>query len=413
MNKIYTFITILFFLISCGETEVSVLRSSINDISILEQFSPKERNLIVANSLFSAVVNNESPSVIDKILSDADLLFTVNKKGDTALGLSIQLKRKNLSLFLLEKLNCKDLFHLNNKGESYVYLASRQGDHHLIHLLADICYKDKKEIFDLSDYEFSELDPETLNGEKALHIASNATVAETLKYEYQRGAGEYPWMTFHTTNEDGETFFHTAVKENRISVLTWGVKTYCDENSWERSSTWFKSIPAVFLKYTWHISQTYLWNLTQLINAQNKEGNTALHQSAQSINPQALRIISHCRWTDYNLENALGNTALQELLKSLDPTVKNHSQELKDAFIFLANQKTKLRRWYIHTAQLLNHKNKEGNSALHLSASIADDFFYNFLKKTGDIYLKNKAGQTPEELFKIHRSLIQAKIEEH
>lgn len=405
-------------LISCGETGLLTnLPSHLDGPSLSQQMDPEERALVATNDLFAAIIDNKSQETIEEILLTAGQgLSSVNKKGDTPLGVAIQFQREELALFFLEKRHCKDLYHQNEKGESYVYLAARYGYHELIHQIANKCYERKKTWTSLYDYEFSDLDPETLEEEIAFHAASNAIVMEALDDEYSRGMMEFPWRRFHKKNNKGETFLHKAVStEGRTSIVEWGVRTYCHENSWESSEHLYQSIPADGGKHAWHIVQTYLTPyipfipyITQLINAQDENDNTALHLAAQSLNLEAIRFVSSCRWTDFNITNTLGNNALQEFLKSLDPTLRNHSEEIQDIFIFLTNQRPYLKQFYSHKARQINHQNEEGDSALHLAAALADEFFYNHLKESGgDIYLPNKKGQIPKTIFETIRIQLQ------
>ena len=402
-NTIGVFLFLTLFLISCGETGLHNLPSHLDSPTPSQQMDPRERALIATNDLFAAIVDNQSQETIEAILSTpGQSLLSLNKKGDSPLGVAIQFRREDLALFFLEKFHCKDLYHQNEKGESYIYLAAHYGYPELIHQIANKCYERKKTLTSLYDYEFSDLDPETLEGEIAIHTAQNFTVMEALNDEYWRGMMEYPWSTFYEKNNNGETFFHTAAGEGRASVLEWGVQTFCHENSWESSEDFLLSIPADGLRHLWHGAQTYLIPfvyITQLINFRDKEENTALILAAKSHNPETIRLISSCRWTDYNLENSSGNNALQEFLKSLDPTIKNHDEEIQEILIFLTKQKTYLKP-LSHIAGRVNHQNEEGDSSLHLAARMADEFFYNHLKESGgDVYLLNKKGQIPKTIF--------------
>ena len=379
------------------------------------QMDPEERALIVTNDVFAAVIDNQNQETIEEILKTVgNDLSSLNEKGDSPFGTAIQFRRKELALFLLEKLQCADLYHQNNKGESYIYLSAQHGYHELIQLIANKCFERKKTWTTLDDYEFSDLDPETLEGERAIHAAYNSTVMEALHTEYWRGIGEFPWRAFYQTNNQEKTFLHTAVKDGRNSVVEWGIQNFCHENSWEKSDHFYQNIPASTLRHAWHFVQNYLQtidlplNFTQLINFQDEEDNTALHLAAQRpLNLEAIRLISNCRWTDYNLDNTSENTALQEFLKALDPAMSNHEEEIKKTFMFLIHQETYLKQWFTHITKRVNHQNTEGDSSLHIAARLADEFFYNELKKFGDIYLTNKKKQTPEAIFKATRTQLQ------
>ena len=396
-RKIVALMTSALLMVSCGETHVN-LENKEGKTSAVLQLDPKEKEEIVTNKLFAAVVNDESREKIDKIISYSNIsVLSVNKRGDTALGTAIQFKREDKALFLVEKLQCKDLSHQNKKGESYLYLFSKQGYVKLIHRIADKCYEN--DMLDFSDYEFSNLDPETLDGEIAIHVALNGAVAEALSYEYTRGTLEYSWYGFHKRNKKEESFLHTAVKDNRINTIEWTVRNYCHEGDWEKSESSWKQIPAYWLRHAWDGVQTYAYNWDQLINYQDIEENTALHLAARSLNVQIIRMLSNCRWTDYLVENQNGNIALQVFLEELDDKLKSHSQEIKDTFVFLVHRETYLKEWITNISGTVDHQNKNDDSSAHISARLADPFFYNYLKKLSDLSLKNKDGRTPKEIF--------------
>ena len=371
---------------------------------------PEERALVVTNDLFAAIVDNHSQEKIEEILLiPGNTLYSLNQKSDTPLGAAIQFKRKELAVFFLEQLQCDDLYHQNKKGESYIYLSAKHGYHELIQLIANKCYDRKApwSAFLEYDYEFSDLDPETQEGEKAIHIAYDSAVMAVLNEEYWRGAFEWPYWIFYETNNEEETFFHTAARDGRNSVIEWGTQTFCHEGSWEKSDEFYKHLPSSIPRLTWHFLQTqFSLNLTQLINFGNKENNTALHLASQSLNLKAIRLIANCRWVDYSLENPLKNIPLQEFLKALDPTIQNYEEEIKTTFLFLMKQETHL-RLFTGISYQVNHQNKEGDSSLHIAARLADDFFYNELKKAGNIHLLNKKNQTPETIFKATHAQLQ------
>ena len=407
-NKIYFFLASSFILYSCG-TQVNIHKagSKIPSLPVL-QIEPEERTRIATNPLFAAIIDNKSQEEIEEILSDTkNSLTSLNEKGDTPFAVAIQFRRENIATFLLKKLSCEDLYHKNNKGESYIYLASKYGYKKFIHEIANICYENKAEWLNLYDYEFFDLDSETLDEEIAIHVAANEAVAKALDYEYHRGALERPWYAFHKQNKNGETFIHTSVKNNRMSTLAWAVQHYCHENSWEKSDNQFKQIPAWVLREGWQIAQRNTWYFTQVMNYIDNEDNSALHLAAKTLNEKTIHLLSNCRWMNHFLENSKGNTALQEFLEALDPPLKKQSESIKETFVFLVNKLVLPTYWRIHFTHPIDYQNTEGETALHQTARLTDDFFYNYLAKYGDIHRKNKKGITPENIFINTRQNIQ------
>ena len=404
-KTIFYSLIVFFIFVSCGKTAIKLDRQDTDPSTFTLQMDPKDREEVVTNELFTAVADNQPIEEMEKLLANSDLsVLSVNKRGDTPFGTAIQLKRKEQAFFLLEKLECKDLSHQNNKGESYVYLSAEQGYAQLIHSIADKCYENN--MFDFSDYEFSDLDPETLNGEIAIHTALTGPTASALDYEYTKGTLEYSWYAFHKTNQNEETFLHTAVKDSRINTVEWAVRVYCQEGEWEKSDSEWKQIPSSLFQQFWNGLQAHTWNMDQLVNYQSAKGDTALHLSARTLNEQSIRLLASCRWTDYLIENAKGNIPLQVFLSALDPALRNHDQEVKDVFVFLTHKTTYLKEWLVSISTTVNHQNKKGDSSLHISARLADPFFYNYLQKYGDVYLQNEEDKTPKEIFKSQQNTI-------
>ena len=394
-----------FFFIACGETKLNLNEDEKESPTFVSNLDPKERAEIVTNPVFEAIVEGKSTEEMDKIISTLNIsLLSVNQRGDTPLGTAIQLKLKEKAFFLLEKFSCPDLFHQNNKGESYVYLSAKQGYVELIQRIAGKCYEN--DFLDGSDYEFSDLDPETNTGEIAIHVALNSTVADALVYEYYRGAFEYLWWTLHKRNHQEESFLHKAIKDGRTNTLEWAVRNYCDKGEWEKSENGWKSIPASLWQHSWNGIQAFTWNFEQLIDYQDKDGNTAFHLVTQALDVPNIRLLSGCRWLDFLIENKEGNIAGQVFLLALDPKLKNHSQNIKNTFIFLVNQETYLKNWIINIFDTVDHQNKNGDSMFHISARLADPFFYNYLKKFANLNLKNNSGETPETIFNVTQSQI-------
>ena len=160
-------IVLLFLLcISCADTKIDTKQGDSEDqappVSV-PKWDTQERADIVVNPLFEAVVENKSSEEINKVLSQSTLsIHAINKKGDTILGTAIQLKNLDMAVFLLTKFTCEDLSHQNNKGESYVYLSAKHGYEDLIHGIAKKCFENS---LWWPDYEFSDLDPKTTEGE--------------------------------------------------------------------------------------------------------------------------------------------------------------------------------------------------------------------------------------------------------
>lgn len=391
-------ISIVFLLtVGCGETQVDFLEEDVGGSSLI-QLSPEERAEIVTNELFAALVDNKSIEEIDALISASAIsVLSTNERGDTILGTATQFKKEEIALALVDKFACESLSHQNNKGESYIYLASEYGYEKLIHRIANKCFED--DMFNLSDYEFSDLDPPTKEGNVAIHVARDAAVAEALDYEYTKGMFEYSWFAFHAINKNEESFLHKAVQDNRVNTIEWAVRTYCDKGEWEKSDHWWLQTPASIWQHVLHGAQLYLGNVIELVNYKDIKGNTALHVAGDTLNTTAIRLLSNCRWMDYFIENEDGNIALQSFLLALDPLIEVYSQDIKSAFLRLVHRETYTKGWLSSISDAVDHQNKKGDSAAHISACLADPYFYDYLQQYSDLYLKDKSGKVAVEIF--------------
>lgn len=371
--------------------------------------SEDQKSMIIANELFQAILDDSNPKEIQEILTRKnEYLFSVNQNGDTPLGVAIQFYKEDIALYLLDQMMADKLTHINNNKEGYIYLASQHGLIKVINKISDKFYNFKSQW--TSDWEFSDLDVPDSQGNKALHVAQNQAVAEALSYHYKRGSLEYPLrkLQFHLNNQD-ENFLHTAIRNQKTSVVRWGVENNCTHRKdWALSGYVFKTS-----SYVWRgllsLGTESGFDFHNIINARNKEGDTPVQLSAQHLFTDGLRILSHCLWTDYLLPNHKGNIPLQSFLTSLDPFVEQHSEDIKEAFVLLAESSTPF-TWK-QISHHVNFVNLEGETSLHIAARMFDSFFYKYLKKYGDLYAENNKKETPETLHLKSQSLLKGQLE--
>ncbi|MCZ0932021.1 MAG: hypothetical protein OXJ52_02595 [Oligoflexia bacterium] len=387
------------FLFSCQNN------SNIHLTSRSEKIPAEERQALLPNDLFIAVADKKNEEELKQILEKkGHYLFTVNDEGDTALGTAIQFHNLKGALFLAGQLSPEHYLHQNSKGEGYVYLAAQKAYINLIQLLANRFYESQSELF--TDYEFSDLDMKTKSGERALHTAKNYATAEALEYEYWRGTLEFPYRKFQfLQNNKGQTFLHTAVRGQNSDLLRWGVRENClSKQEWEQKAQYKK-----FLSYIWRGLQFYggavKLDWDNLINTTDNQQLSPLNQSAKNLFLEGIQILSTCQWLDYLSKDEKGNTALQNLLLTLDPLKPKQDKDIKLAFNLLMEGQTRL-TWALKSDHI-NSVNQEGNSSLHISAELADPFFYNQLKKYGSEEQTNAEGKTAKEIFQSQRLLLE------
>lgn len=392
-------VVLLFSLFACqGNKDSAVYLASRSD-----SLSAEQKKALLPNELFEVLFDQKDEQVLQSIIDqNGHYLFDLNDNGDTALAVAIKSYNLKGALFIVRQLSPEHYLHTNFQGEGYLYLASQKGYVELIKLLADRFHESRKELLSDSDYEFSDLDMKTNSGERALHVAKNYMVAEALQYEYERGFLEYPLRKFQfLQNNKDQSFLHTAVRDQNSDLLRWGLKQNCSQKDKWKDRAFYYRYPS----YIWRGVQTYGKTVSldwdNLINAQDKEGNTAVNFGAKTMFYEGIRILSDCQWTDWLLEDNGGNIPLQSFLLALDPLKPDQSKDTKDIFILIMESRTRFTLSGI--PEHINSINNQGESSLHISARLADPFFYNSLKKYGDIDQENHHGQTPRQIFELKR----------
>ena len=386
MKRVWILMLISFFLINCD------VNSSFYEGRVF-YLSSEDKDAMVSNELFRAILDRKNLIEIQDIINEnGNQLFSINAYGDTPLGAAIKTYNEEAARYLISLLPPKHLQHRNHRGESYVYLAAEQGYADIVNLLSDEFYNS---FILFSDYEFSDLDQETLDGDRALHISKNEAVAESLKYQYYR-AVDVPIRKFeYHLNEDDQSFLHTAVRDSRTSTLKWGVSQNCtDSEKWNRYSTLFFKTPLYIWKGLNHYSPVLIDNL---INTKDKDGNTPINLAAKYLVHDSIRVLANCMWVDYLEPNEEGDIPLQTFLKNLDPFLQKHSDKTQETFTLLVESRTRFTLKGIRDH--VDYIDANGDSSLHLAARIYDRFFYDYLKKYGSIEQKNQENRSPKVIF--------------
>ena len=388
-------ICICCFLQSCGNSGITAGSrvgsdsTSEEDPNPMRGMTPEDIKKRVTNQVFEGVFEGKSPKEMNKLISEqGSQLFIPNELGDTPLGEAIKLKQEGTALSLLKHYQCdKRIVHRNNKGESYVYLAAQAGYQSIISDIAEICFKRQKGVWDGEDYEFSKLDPETHKGNKALHVAANSLIAQTLIVEYTQGDFEVanPWDYYFHTNKKEQTFLHTAIEDGRMDIVRWIVEEECKEGDWEKAK--WVGWAVTLGKKIWSAVQNQTVSIAELINSQDIDDNAPIHLAAKTRNIEAIRTLFHCRWTDFASTNTDEDIPLQVFLKNLDPSVSSYSVHIRGIFSLLSVSETMVNTWFTDTSTFVDHQNNKGDSSLHIAAGLADPFFYEHLTQFGDTLL--------------------------
>lgn len=388
-------------LVSCASEKEDFAAPSTPTQDKVAEIPAADRSKVLPNELFVAVWNQSLEQVSAAIKTDRGLLKGENADGNTALGLALSLGYRTITQRLLQETPASDLGHLNHKSESYFFLASRAGFQEAITWMADSYYSS---LGFLQNYEISDLDVPNSEGQTAIFVAANRQVVEALQAQYYRGLLEMPFwgFTMHTDLQN-QTFLHTAARDGRVDVINWAADRICAPGYLEKDSYWLVGDVVKVLTTGMRASQTFGPDqgspLDLLFNRANNDGQTALHVAVSHRRWDSARALAHCRWLDFDWPDGQGDLPLQTFLKSLNPFLAIHDQETRDTFDFLTSQVTEVRKLTWGPVNRVNYVNNEGNTALHLAASLADPYFFNQLSRLGDIYSTNRAGETAENIF--------------
>jgi ankyrin repeat protein len=368
-----------------------------------------ERAALVPNALFAAVYDNSLADTRALSLNQPALLDEQDKNGDTPLAIALRLGYREIAQQLLSRTPAEHLTHQNHEGESYVFLAAATNQAELIQTMADAAYG---ALGSLQRYHFFDLDLANRAGQRALFVAADRVVAETLERQYYRGLLQYPWWRFMMkTDHNRRTFLHTAAAAGRADLLAWAGERLCSNSSWQDSQHFFFHYPAEVLSVVVHGLQTYfgelgLWT-DVLVNRQDDNGDTALHAAVAARQWSSMRALASCQWLDYDLKNHRGELALHTLLRALSGHDLPAAAADRQAFDFLLAQDTHLRKVVKTPTDRINARDVDGNSTLHLAARLNDPYFYQELARRGDVYAVNQQGVTPQSLFQRHRQTIE------
>lgn len=375
--------------------------------------NPEERAKLAPNPVFEAIMEGRDAQMQEAITNKSSWLYEVNQEGgDRPLGLAIRMRYFDLASELINQMPATDLTFQNNKGESYVYLASKAGALDLVLQMADKYFASRGR---LHDFIFSDIDLKNNAGERALHVAADRRMAALLEEQYNKSIVMPTFYRFtFLADAKGRNFIHAAANDSRVDVIRWAVEKYCGRSSWETEGLSIVTYPTAFVMQAGRLYQTHIGDFgwfgwEKKFNWQDADGNTPLHLAARAGNSEAVRVIGGCEWTDFALANNEGNLALHSFLKSIDPLDSNVSEDKKNAFRFLSGKQTRLRKYVRTPSDYVDHKNKMGGqTALHLAAGLSDPFFYEALRTTGNQELPNAEGLRPIDIFENRQSQLRA-----
>ena len=178
-----------------------------------------------------------------------------------------------------------------------------------------------------------------------------------------------------------------------------------NQEQWKQSNIFYKTFSNI-----WNGTDSYLnyytgFSVDNLINQKDSNGYTPINLATKYSMLDSILVLSSCQLIDYLIPDHQQNIPLQTFLKSLDSKLETQSQKVKDVFVTLSESRTAFT--LIKTIKShINHINENGDSSLHIAAQISDPFFYNYLKKYGNLYQENSEGKTPEEIFIKHQRQI-------
>lgn len=383
-----------------------VYDNSINELPI------EVRTALAPNSLFEAIYKNDLVLFEQSLKVDSTLTNTKNEEfQETPLATAIRLRKTVFVNRLIPLLNGDHFFETNIEGEGYIFLLAKYG---FAQQIKDLTQLYRNEITFFDDYEFSDLDFENNNGQRALHVSFNGAVAEALKVEWFKGSLEFTLTEFaRHTDINGNNFLHSAALDGRIDMIKWANQSYCptedhSDDDWIDTAVDVLATGVEYAKfYILPDGDKNSWievHTSHLFNWKNLDGNTALHLAARELRLNSLQNLANCQWIDFAAKNKKEYTPIHYLVQQLNVKVDKTSHAAKQAFEFLFYKKSFLRDFQSFS-DLLAIPNFKGDSILHTAARLNDEYFYNRLAQYVNPQQPNFLGQTPTHLKSAKESL--------
>lgn len=426
--KLYFFKLFILILTMIGcENSPSVFEDHIGQ-ERCQRFTPEERQALVPNEVFQKVCEVKGPELDELFLTDIRNLDSQNSEGDTPFGFAIKIREFALAAQILQNMTLDQFTHLNQAGESYVFLAAKFGSAQLIELIADRFLNGRANDLDRLGW-FRRLDQPNLLGQRALHVASDRQVARSLQVQYRRGTLAFEWFRFTLHRDlEGNSFLHSAARESRFDVLDWGAELFCRAQVREPHEShyewWiFRKIEGVLNwagEFTGSTArgmkrfvQTFgpdLYDLMGLdspwmlmVNARNHLEETPLHIAMRERDLKSVQALLGCEYIDFLLPDAEGKLPLHRFLSELDRHQPELSANEMNIFEMVLARETKMRMWPIFPAQrasYINFQDERGESSLHAAARLMDSrFFERLVEQGGDVFLPNQHAQRPIDIF--------------
>ncbi len=305
-------------------------------------------------SLSEAVKDRNLSAVKKMIRAGADINMR-DASGFTPLELSLVRGFEEIAIPLSKHPNL-DVRAVNLHGNSYLFLAAESGINDAVLNIIRNGTRQK--------LSADELDPRSMNGERAVHVANNDRVMQTLFDA--RASIHFDMMM---VDELGRTPLHTAASAGRARALAWIIRQYSD-NAW-------------YAKYLDLIEREMPTQLgrRRLFNSQDRNGQTPLMLAVQAGSLASTKALLGCGFVDLKIvdfknRNVFHWAALQDQYDILDALFLGPAINWKTA-------------------------DADGNLPLHYAANNSDYRFYDrMLREAGArIDRANASGSTPTQIF--------------
>lgn len=401
-NRIFILLLSLASLLGCGKSKEETPLPTSGKSNPLERMSLEERQNLAPNELFQAIYENDLAKVQSVIETSPHLIGEQNSElKELPLATAIRLRYKDIAVYLAETTPLKMLTLPNAQNESLMFLASRFGLPEVITKMGERSFHNHS--IQLV-YGVDDLDYPDLLGRKALHVAANRLVVEALAQEHTRGYMKIPYLGLYIYEDhQHQNFLHSAAAEGRSDVLLWATENFCGEELKDNENPLASAVGHLTLWPTRTFQTYFPWKTSIMdhpINYLDSQQRSPLHYAAEKAHLESILALGSCQWIDYDRADKEGNLAINLFLQSLDPQQKEIPEKQRDILRFFLSHHTFMRKIFVNTGTYINAANHQGNSSLHYAALLADPWPYQEMRiQGGDIFLRNKDGQRPVDLF--------------
>lgn len=409
--KFTILIIITSLLVACGDSSEQEAIFEHENTEEYFRMTEADQKKLAPTNMFKAIYLNDYLDFQSRLAGDEFDFSQKNDDENTALAVALELKREQMVSDLLESASREELLLTNKEGRGYMSLIV---EYDLNEIFDKILNLYKAQAYIPSEASLSRIDFKDEYGKRATHYAKSYAMMDRLEGAWFSAltAVNHPWSNFYQdTDDEGNTFLHTAARYQNIQVIRWYVEKSCIEYTWEESSLVGYAARGIGNA----IGDTeWLPFRRRYINKQNDAGDTPLHVAARYGKVKSITGLQACYRVDPTILNEFDRAPIAELLASIDGSAAQVTNSYKESFRYLYGEVDPT--WTRMDGEVSNFsfgfsvgnnfkrlillKDTTGWVSMHYAASMRDPYFWNYMSDFQKISIQTPEGFTPDQLRK-------------